>query len=487
MPCGCLDLTDPNGTQAVEVLKKRAVLMFGGKNDDVKNVNLTIHRVELTYNDTDDDKVLILSDDDIISALKEYVEVGRVKILAKVSSTSSSTGTADTKTSTISSFPEAVPYVSVSTQTFVDGEPIPSFVPNQTDGSEFIPPPMQENPNFVPPSVHVFHGPTFSSFNNDNSHSPPPAHEIPGFATFNMFNNDNSRSGATPEFASSIANIINFAVKSATSAANSSAVKDALNRAAKAAADMEEQAKKAATEAVNHAKTAQTVVAEETNNAVRNSQRCARQAARCARQATRRSARSVAASVAGVVAPEQLLVNDGIATSECATTTQPPTSPEVVRPETEVNTATAAERPFIHGRHTCDGCLTTPIYGKRFNSLSVKDFDLCENCMSTYTGRDTFEEAQLGKSLFILIMNILVKEYMFFSDCAYFHLQNVTRLSRIVGICVVSVPVVVVVEVDGSNATRTILFPLRHLNIRQMNHLMQSRRIWHYQRLEISL
>lgn len=400
VPCSCLDLTDPNGTQAVEVLKKRAVLMFGGKNDDVKNVNLTIHRVELTFNDTDDDKVLILSDDDIISALKEYVKVGRVKILAKVSSASSSEGKAETKASTSSSFPEAVPYVSVSTQTFVNGERIPSVVPNQTEDSEFIPPPMQENPNFVPPSVHVFHGPTFSSFNTVNSQSPPPAHEIPGFAAFNMFNNDSSRSGAPPEFASSIANIINFAVKSATSAANSSAVKDALNAAAKAAADMEEQAKKAASEAVNHAKTAQTVVAEETNNAVRNSQRCARQAARCARQATRRSARSVAASVAGAVAPEQLSVNDGIAASECATT-QPPTSSEVVRPETEVNTTTAPERPFIHGRHTCDGCLTTPIYGKRFNSLSVKDFDLCENCMSTYTGRDTFEEAQLGKSLSI--------------------------------------------------------------------------------------
>jgi hypothetical protein len=42
--------------------------------------------------------------------------------------------------------------------------------------------------------------------------------------------------------------------------------------------------------------------------------------------------------------------------------------------------------PFIHGRHTCDSCLTTPIVGKRFHAVNLPDYDLCESCHSSYTG-----------------------------------------------------------------------------------------------------
>lgn len=52
--------------------------------------------------------------------------------------------------------------------------------------------------------------------------------------------------------------------------------------------------------------------------------------------------------------------------------------------------------PFIHGRHTCDGCLNTPIIGKRFHS--DPDYDLCEVCFINYTGERSFREVELGKS-----------------------------------------------------------------------------------------
>jgi Zinc finger, ZZ type len=56
------------------------------------------------------------------------------------------------------------------------------------------------------------------------------------------------------------------------------------------------------------------------------------------------------------------------------------------------------ELPFIHGRHTCDQCLTTPVVGKRFHATNLPDYDLCEACFGDYKGTEIkFEEAKLGK------------------------------------------------------------------------------------------
>jgi hypothetical protein len=52
--------------------------------------------------------------------------------------------------------------------------------------------------------------------------------------------------------------------------------------------------------------------------------------------------------------------------------------------------------PFIHGRHTCDGCLTTPIVGKRYHSANLPDYDLCSECKDNYRGDElTFEAVEL--------------------------------------------------------------------------------------------
>ena len=52
--------------------------------------------------------------------------------------------------------------------------------------------------------------------------------------------------------------------------------------------------------------------------------------------------------------------------------------------------------PFIHGRHTCDQCLTTPIVGTRYHALNLPDYDLCVICFGNYKGSEiVFEEAQL--------------------------------------------------------------------------------------------
>ena len=70
---------------------------------------------------------------------------------------------------------------------------------------------------------------------------------------------------------------------------------------------------------------------------------------------------------------------------------------EGIEQEKIVENASSAA-PFIHGRHTCDQCLTTPIIGTRYHALNLPDYDLCANCFGNYKGSEiVFEEAQLGK------------------------------------------------------------------------------------------
>jgi len=57
-------------------------------------------------------------------------------------------------------------------------------------------------------------------------------------------------------------------------------------------------------------------------------------------------------------------------------------------------------RPFIHGRHTCDRCLCTPIIGDRFHATNLPDYDLCGKCKEGYKGDEIqFECVVLGTSI----------------------------------------------------------------------------------------
>jgi hypothetical protein len=68
----------------------------------------------------------------------------------------------------------------------------------------------------------------------------------------------------------------------------------------------------------------------------------------------------------------------------------------------------AVEREFIHGRHTCDRCLCTPIVGKRFHATNLPDYDLCEKCKDGYKGTEIqFEAAELGTYVETLLRFVL--------------------------------------------------------------------------------
>lgn len=55
-------------------------------------------------------------------------------------------------------------------------------------------------------------------------------------------------------------------------------------------------------------------------------------------------------------------------------------------------------RPFIHNRHTCDGCLCTPIVGDRYHSTNLPDYDLCAKCRGNYKGDEIqFEVVELDR------------------------------------------------------------------------------------------
>jgi Zinc finger, ZZ type len=78
-----------------------------------------------------------------------------------------------------------------------------------------------------------------------------------------------------------------------------------------------------------------------------------------------------------------------VAASSEALTEEAATAPE----------AASGPPPFIHGRHTCDGCLTTPIVGERYHCLDLPDFDFCKACYQKYDGPHKFEPVELGTSM----------------------------------------------------------------------------------------
>lgn len=60
------------------------------------------------------------------------------------------------------------------------------------------------------------------------------------------------------------------------------------------------------------------------------------------------------------------------------------------------------DKDFIHGRHTCDGCLVTPIIGLRYHALNLPDHDLCQKCVLTHKGKDIiFEPTELERDRYL--------------------------------------------------------------------------------------
>lgn len=119
-------------------------------------------------------------------------------------------------------------------------------------------------------------------------------------------------------------------------------------------------------------------------------------------------------SIVGVLANAVVGLNNNVAAANATSTTAPrddsattsETAASVASTDAAEETATptaecAPEEPeqrFIHGRHTCDGCLTTPIVGKRFHAVNMQDYDLCANCKDDYRGNEIrFEEAELDR------------------------------------------------------------------------------------------
>lgn len=91
------------------------------------------------------------------------------------------------------------------------------------------------------------------------------------------------------------------------------------------------------------------------------------------------------------------------AEAKMASESRPKSSPEPAEttvPAVTMQPEASSPRPFIHGRHTCDGCLATPIVGTRYHCLDLPDFDLCHSCHAHYDGPNRFEAVQLGAFLF---------------------------------------------------------------------------------------
>jgi hypothetical protein len=70
--------------------------------------------------------------------------------------------------------------------------------------------------------------------------------------------------------------------------------------------------------------------------------------------------------------------------------------------------------PFIHGRHTCDCCLKTPIVGKRFHATNIKDYDVCASCQDKHSGTEIQFEAVELRKLFMILCLVLLFVYSLF-------------------------------------------------------------------------
>jgi hypothetical protein len=88
-----------------------------------------------------------------------------------------------------------------------------------------------------------------------------------------------------------------------------------------------------------------------------------------------------------------------VATGHFSPETKPADEQPLLPGATTTRTEPQTPRLFIHGRHTCDNCLTTPIVGPRYHAVGMPDYDLCQTCMGNYHGSDEikFEVVELGK------------------------------------------------------------------------------------------
>jgi len=63
---------------------------------------------------------------------------------------------------------------------------------------------------------------------------------------------------------------------------------------------------------------------------------------------------------------------------------------------------TDLDKNFIHGRHTCDRCLVSPIIGIRYHALNLPDHDLCEVCIHKNNRKDIiFEPTELERDRYL--------------------------------------------------------------------------------------
>jgi len=72
--------------------------------------------------------------------------------------------------------------------------------------------------------------------------------------------------------------------------------------------------------------------------------------------------------------------------------------PAVQENVTEESNNLSYTRAFIHGRHTCDSCLMSPIIGPRYHATNLPDYDLCSKCFPNYSGKEIkFEAVELDQ------------------------------------------------------------------------------------------
>lgn len=75
-----------------------------------------------------------------------------------------------------------------------------------------------------------------------------------------------------------------------------------------------------------------------------------------------------------------------------------PKKPVATQEKTMDESPECFDKHFIHGRHTCDGCYVSPIFGIRYHATNIPDYDLCQGCFKKYKGDEIiFQPEELGR------------------------------------------------------------------------------------------
>eukprot|EP00525_Craspedostauros_australis_P008727 CAMPEP_0198110358 /NCGR_PEP_ID=MMETSP1442-20131203/2361_1 /TAXON_ID= /ORGANISM="Craspedostauros australis, Strain CCMP3328" /LENGTH=1062 /DNA_ID=CAMNT_0043766365 /DNA_START=70 /DNA_END=3258 /DNA_ORIENTATION=+ len=337
------------------------------------------YHVMLTYKDVDQDDVTIASNEELLDAVEQFADKGILRItgevrpknpnhinhakplsqstIAQVSSPSAATGPRDSGGSQ--------PVAGTATTGTASAEPVVASNANASAQAPTKPDETDEPASNIAAAVQAAATAT---------------------ATAASRGADQNVQNVLESFVGVLANAVINLEKGLAQPAKA-ASKDVAHNVTNTAKAVRKSASATATGAAKVATDASNEVVMTAKRVSRDVRKTAKAASNDVAKTAKQVSRSVTSSVDALSAP---------LTKKQPTKKPAPKPAPKAKEEAEEQKEEA--RPFIHGRHTCDGCLCTPVVGPRYHAVNVDDYDLCQKCFNNYRGSEiTFASVELDR------------------------------------------------------------------------------------------